>query len=41
MGDELDPRRHQRAAEVKAATAHGLRGAEREGLWEIAVTLDV
>ncbi len=41
VGDVLDPLRHERAADVKAATAHGLRVAERDGIWEIAVTLDV
>lgn len=41
VGDVLDPLRHQRGADVKAVTAHGLRVAEREGIWEIAVTLDV
>lgn len=41
VGDVLDLLRHQRGADVKAVTAHGLRVTEHGGLWEIAVTLDV
>lgn len=40
-GEPFDPVRHRRAADVKAATAHGLRVEAREGHWEVAVTLDV
>jgi len=41
-GERMDRRRHRPAAEVKAATAHGLRltGDERAG-FEARVTLDV
>jgi SHS2 domain-containing protein len=41
VGEQLDPARHRLAAEVKAATAHGLRVARVDGGWEAAVTLDV
>lgn len=41
VGEALDPHRHGRAADVKAATAHGLRVVPRNGGWEIGVTLDV
>ena len=41
VGEPLDPARHRRAADVKAATAHGLRVEARDGRWEVAVTLDV
>jgi SHS2 domain-containing protein len=41
VGEKLDPARHQRAADVKAVTAHRLGIARRDGLWEIRVTLDV
>ncbi len=41
VGEALDPDRHRRAADVKAATAHGLRVAPRADGWEIGVTLDV
>lgn len=41
VGEKLDPQRHQRAADVKAATAHRLGVVRRDGLWEIRVTLDV
>jgi SHS2 domain-containing protein len=41
VGEPLDAARHRRAAEVKAATAHGLRVAPARDGWEIGVTLDV
>jgi SHS2 domain-containing protein len=41
VGEALDIERHGRAADVKAATAHGLRVVPRDGGWEIGVTLDV
>jgi SHS2 domain-containing protein len=40
-GEALDASRHERACDVKAATAHGLRVAEAPGGWEAHVTLDV
>jgi SHS2 domain-containing protein len=41
VGERFLPERHQGAAEVKAATAHGLRVAGGAGGWEARVTLDV
>jgi len=45
LGEAIDPERHRMDAEVKAATAHGLRiaraAAEEGGKWEASVTLDV
>ena len=41
VGERLLPQRHRIEAEVKAATAHGLRVAEGVGGWEVRVTLDV
>ena len=41
VGEAIDPARHRLATEVKAATAHGLRVARRDGGWEAHVTLDV
>lgn len=41
VGEPFDPERHRRAADVKAATAHGLRVEACDGCWEVAVTLDV
>lgn len=41
VGEPLDPARHRPGSEVKAATAHGLRVARRDGGWEARVTLDV
>jgi SHS2 domain-containing protein len=40
-GECLDPARHRLAAEVKAATAHGLSLAREGGGWRASVTLDV
>jgi len=40
-GERIDPGRHALAAEVKAATAHGLRVASTPAGWTAAVTLDV
>jgi SHS2 domain-containing protein len=40
-GEPIDPARHRLAADVKAATAHGLFVGEREGAFEARVTLDV
>jgi SHS2 domain-containing protein len=41
VGERFFPERHQIAAEVKAATAHGLRVTRKAGRWEATVTLDV
>jgi SHS2 domain-containing protein len=41
VGEPIDPARHRLAADVKAATAHGLRVVPRGGVWEASVTLDV
>ena len=41
VGEPLDRARHRLAAEVKAATAHGLRVARAGAGWEANVTLDV
>lgn len=41
VGEPFDPARHRRAADVKAATAHGLRVEAQGNHWEVAVTLDV
>lgn len=41
VGERFFPERHQFAAEVKAATAHGLRVARGADGWEARVTLDV
>jgi len=40
-GEPLDPARHGRAADVKAATAHGLSLAPVGDGWQASVTLDV
>jgi SHS2 domain-containing protein len=42
-GERIDPGRHRLEADVKAATAHGLRVGPGcgDGAWEAAVTLDV
>lgn len=41
VGERIDPARHRLEADVKAATAHGLR-IERAGAgWRASVTLDV
>jgi SHS2 domain-containing protein len=44
-GERIRPERHRLAAEVKAATAHGLRvaraGEDADEAWEAAITLDV
>jgi SHS2 domain-containing protein len=40
-GEPMDFGRHRPAAEVKAATAHGLRVRSNANQWEVAVTLDV
>jgi len=41
VGERFFPERHQVGAEVKAATAHGLRVARGADGWEARVTLDV
>jgi SHS2 domain-containing protein len=41
VGEPIDPARHRLAADVKAATAHGLRVLRRGEGWEASVTLDV
>lgn len=41
VGEAIDPARHRLAADVKAATAHGLRVARCGEGWEASVTLDV
>ena len=41
VGERLDPARHRLAADVKAATAHGLRIAREDGEYHARVTLDV
>jgi SHS2 domain-containing protein len=40
-GERIDPSRHRLAADVKAATAHGLSVAHEPRGWEARVTLDV
>lgn len=40
-GEALDPERHGAAAEVKAATVHGLRVRPVDGGFEVRATLDV
>lgn len=40
-GEVLDPRRHGRGNDVKAATLHGLEVGVTEGVWAARVTLDV
>lgn len=40
-GEPLDPARHERACDVKAATAHGLALARKGDTWRASVTLDV
>jgi SHS2 domain-containing protein len=40
-GERIDARRHRLAADVKAATAHGLSVARTPGGWEARATLDV
>ncbi len=40
-GERIDPTRHRLAADVKAATAHGLALARAEGGYRATVTLDV
>ncbi len=40
-GERIDRRRHALAADVKAATAHGLRVARSGGGWSASATLDV
>jgi len=41
VGEQIDPARHSLLAEVKAATAHGLRLVEETGGFSAQVTLDV
>jgi SHS2 domain-containing protein len=41
VGERFFRERHQIAAEVKAATARGLRVTGGAGSWEARVTLDV
>lgn len=41
VGEEIDRSRHRLGADVKAATAHGLKLRSDEGGWEATVTLDV
>lgn len=41
VGEPADPARHTLEADVKAATAHGLRVASTAEGWEAHVTLDV
>jgi SHS2 domain-containing protein len=41
VGERIDPARHRLAADVKAATAHGLRIAREGGGFRATVTLDV
>jgi len=41
VGEPLDRARHRLAADVKAATAHGLRVARDGARWQASVTLDV
>jgi SHS2 domain-containing protein len=40
-GEPIDRARHRLEADVKAATAHGLRVAREAGGWRASVTLDV
>jgi len=40
-GEPIDRARHRLEADVKAATAHGLRVAREAGVWRASVTLDV
>jgi len=41
VGERIDPERHALAADVKAATAHGLSLARVGDAWQASVTLDV
>jgi len=41
VGERIDPGRHRLLADVKAATAHGLKLAFEEGRFRATVTLDV
>ena len=41
VGERIDPARHRLLAEVKAATAHGLRLEPQDGGFVARVTLDV
>jgi tRNA nucleotidyltransferase (CCA-adding enzyme) len=41
VGERIDPQRHALAADVKAATAHGLRVASTPEGWTTSATLDV
>lgn len=41
VGERIDPERHALAADVKAATVHGLRVASTPEGWTAAATLDV
>lgn len=41
VGEQMDAARHRPAAEVKAATAHGLQLVREEGGFRATVTLDV
>jgi SHS2 domain-containing protein len=41
VGERIDPSRHRLLADVKAATAHGLKLAFEEGRFRATVTLDV
>lgn len=41
VGETLDPARQKLVGDVKAATAHGLRLARRDGGFQATVTLDV
>lgn len=41
VGERIERARHRLEADVKAATAHGLRVERAEGGWRASVTLDV
>jgi len=40
-GEEIDPRRHELRADVKAVTFHRFRVEERQGVWSAEIVFDI
>lgn len=40
-GEEIDPKRHELRADVKAVTFHRFRVEEREGVWTAEIVFDI
>jgi SHS2 domain-containing protein len=40
-GEQIDPRRHELRADVKAVTFHRFRVEEKQGVWTAEIVFDI